>query len=256
MRRVTNLAALATLLQANSPVSLGTVLRRFVRGTDVTFETLEQTISRLERGNLSLIRWGDGETEVALGRGIHYQDGAPQLSKMLQSLLSSGTNKVILGLPSWPLRGVLRWALYQRGWLKTRLLWAAHCHLEGSYADAFMFRDRPRKALQLLRACGARKKRLIIVSSNSLDVRYFDGTAEGIAWIEVPKVNAFSRHDETCAAIEYSTMASADSTLVLISAGPAGKAIAVALAERIACWDTGNLFDALRKLEQGTLKGD
>lgn len=242
------LAAIAALLEAASPPAVGwvQVWRRLALGSEIRPLPLAETIGHLERHGLSLARWGDGETECALGHAIRFQAASDDLAAALRQLLREPDPRILLGLPTWPLEGPLRLALHRRGWLKTRFLLAALARPGTLYADAFAFRDQPDAALALIRAAAARRTLVLIASSDRRDADYFAGLACAVRWLPVPARDAFAESAAIAEAIAAAAGSEASQALALISAGPAAKVIVKRLAGRVMCWDTGYLFGGLR----------
>lgn len=232
-----------------SPSNVAKVIRRFLFGTDVVVLPLREAIAHLDAKRLSLVRWGDGETEIAIGRDIYYQSASERLADALSGILDQADDKVVVGLPGRVLRGTLSPALYTSGWLKTRWLWAARARRDATYADAFMFRDAPRQALALINEIAARKSKVMVVSSHGDDLALL-GSAEGKAiWIKVPSTDAYACVESVCAAVRSAAVEEA-STLVLVAAGPAAKVIVSRLSAEFVCWDVGFLLTLNRMMDE------
>jgi hypothetical protein len=198
-----------------------------------------------------LIRWGDGESSLAVGKSTSFQQASPALAEELRQLLRLRDPRAILCLPG-PLvkRSPFRSSddRFRRIWLLSAVvmrLWARR----GPYGDSLMFRREFGAAgLDALSNLPLRGERIVLVSSES---RHLDSLRR--MWphadarhILVPASNAYARRDE----IKQSILALGKPDVLLLSAGPTGKCLARELMTRwhegVKIIDTGYLFDHLQ----------
>ena len=198
-----------------------------------------------------LIRWGDGESSLAIGKSTSFQQASPALAKELRQLLRLQDPRVILCLPG-PLvkRSPFRSSddRFRRIWLLSAVvmrLWARR----GPYGDSLMFRREFGAAgLDALSNLLLRAHRIVLVSSEPRHVISLRGMwpHADARHVLVPASNAYVRRDE----IKQSILTLGKPDLLLLSAGPTGKCLA---RELITAWqggvkivDTGYLFDHLQ----------
>jgi hypothetical protein len=198
-----------------------------------------------------LVRWGDGESSLAIGKSTSFQQASPALAKELRQLLRLQHPRIMLCLPgplvkSSPFRDSDD--RFRRIWLLSAVLmrlWARR----GPYGDSLMFRrDSGAAGLDALSNLALRAHRIVLVSSEprhlkSLRRMWPHADARHVL---VPASNAYARRDE----IKQSILRVEKPDLLLLSAGPTGKCLA---RELITGWqdavkivDTGHLFDHLQ----------
>jgi hypothetical protein len=221
--------------------------RRFILGIDVPVLGLEESISFLESSGGSLVRWGDGETAILRGRSIPFQDWNYELSERLKSLLNQRQQRILLAIPVTALRSTILSHFQRPTWIPTRLVFSSAIQLNQIYADAFMFREKPRYALSVLKSSIQKAHCIIVVSSNPLDKNYFTDLECRIIHLLIPSKNAFSEFHYICSQVRSYARASREDpmrcqTVVLFSAGPAAKAFVADLADEFRCYDVGHLF--------------
>jgi hypothetical protein len=59
----------------------------------------EQTLKMIINNNMSLIRWGDGETQFVYGRGIYFQDYNEDLKNDLIAVITNKSQNVLKAIP-------------------------------------------------------------------------------------------------------------------------------------------------------------
>ena len=222
-------------------------VRRWILGMDVPVLGLEETLAFLEASGASLARWGDGETAILRGRSIPFQDWSPSLSERLGNLLNQRQPGILLAIPAGALKGPIWRHLKKPTWLATRVVLASALQPGRIYADAFMFRDEPVRALAALKASIGRSGRVVVVSSNPRDRDYFSGISCPVVHVLISERNAFAKFESICRRIRSSAAMKRDDdtsapTVVLFSAGPAAKALVAELAGEFRCYDVGHLF--------------
>jgi hypothetical protein len=222
-------------------------VHRFILGVDVPVLRLEESIAFLEASGGSLVRWGDGESAILRGRSIPFQDWKYEHSGRLASILYKKPPRILLGIPVAALRGSICQHFKKPTWIPTRLVFSSAIQQHQIYADAFMFREEPGRALSVLKSAIKKARLLVIVSSNPLDRDYFSDLSCEIIHIPIPPKNAFSEFSKIAYQVRSLTGGSRGNsmkckTVVLFSAGPAAKALVADLADEVRCYDVGHLF--------------
>jgi hypothetical protein len=220
---------------------------RCLLGCRVKALTHREAMEWLETTGKSLVRWGDGETAVLRGRGIHFQAAHPALAHALGEILAQDRPDIAIGVPVRALSGPVWEHFRVRLWLRTRMVWARYARSDRLYVDAFMFRDRPAEALDLVLGVASRRGWVLVVSSNGDDLEFFRRLVCPCDWIGIPAKDAFQGlgsilSDIRAAALRLSRVSGRDDGLVLISAGPTAKVLIADLAPALCCYDVGHLF--------------
>lgn len=204
-----------------------------------------------------LIRWGDGESSLAVGRSTSFQPASPPLARELRRLLRTRDPRITLCLPGFLLSGspfAGRDDRFRRIWLLTTLLmriWARR----GVYGDSFLFRNEANmNGLDPLVRLLRRARRVIVVSPDSFHADTVRSMCPGaqVQHLSVLPRNAYAERD----VVKRGILALGKPDVLLLSAGPTGKCLAP---ELLTYWDadtkivdTGNLFDHL--LQRGDCK--
>ena len=198
-----------------------------------------------------LIRWGDGESSLAVGKSTSFQTASPALAKELRRLCRTPDPRINLCFPGVLLKNSPFTGSddrFRQIWILSALImriWARG----GPYADSLMFRrESGMLGFESLSAVISQAKRVLLVSSDPRDaecLRTFQGDGH-FQQLLVPSRNAYCRRDE----IKNSILALGKPDVLLLSAGPTGKCLAPELIdawrEGVKIIDTGHLFDQLR----------
>jgi hypothetical protein len=194
-----------------------------------------------------LLRWGDGESSLAIGRSTSFQRATPQLARELRSLLRQRGPETTLCLPEFLLRRApfsTSDDRFRRIWLLTAILmriWARR----GRYGDAFMFRrEREMGGLNALSKLLGGAQRIVLLSADPTDAETLRSmqTKAVVQHVRVPGQHAYSERNQ----ILRSLLQIERPDILLLSAGPTGKCLAPELARTwgkgIKIIDTGHLF--------------
>jgi hypothetical protein len=194
-----------------------------------------------------LLRWGDGESSLAIGRSTSFQQASPELARELRSLLRKRGSGTTLCFPGFLLRRVPFSGSddrFRRIWLLTAILmriWARHGH----YGDAFMFRREGHMGgLNALSNLIADAQRIALLSADPADTETLRSmqTKAVVQHVRVPGQDAYSARDQ----ILRSLLQIERPDILLLSAGPTGKCLAPELfrtwGKGIKIIDTGHLF--------------
>jgi hypothetical protein len=198
-----------------------------------------------------LLRWGDGESSLAIGKSTSFQKASPQLGRELRSILRQRDARVTLCLPK-PLLGRAPFSgsddRFRRIWLLTALLMRIWVR-RGSYGDAFLFRREGEiDGLKALSRLIATAQKIVVLSGDPSDIEIVNSMQPDavLQHVKVPKQNAYSERDEIWRALTQ--VAKPD--MLLLSAGPTGKCLASDLhlmwGRGTKIIDTGHLFQHLK----------
>lgn len=218
--------------------------------------------SLLESGK-SLLRWGDGETRVLLGGDIAFQRSEPGLRRALLAILTSppDESRFELALPHQPFlpEPAFRALKRPRLWRETRrtlpLLVDPRWITTQRVIESNAFRtssetpldERPLDPGPLIRQTEC----FVLVGPEKVIDRIrtaFPG--HEIHAIRVPPRNAYRAIDGIIAGLDrlYASSSFDGRTPTIVSAGPAGKVIVHARAERWTLYDLGHFHQYLPRI--------
>jgi hypothetical protein len=214
---------------------------RFISGYQSTFLQDDLVIEALRKGD-SLIRWGDGETALARGKNIPYQEGNEELKRLLRDCLSLSSPNIIFGLPWAFTTSILdnRWNLrFIRIFLSTRI-----------FLDRFLTRDTLRHTdtefwyrnfpnIPALLHDLSLKKTPVLISGNR---EFLKVCPSHTIFIEVEKLNSFKSFNATCTRVS-NLRAEHGELVVFLAAGPMSKPIVAQFHQTTQCVDIGHGFD-------------
>jgi hypothetical protein len=211
--------------------------------------------------NKSLIRFGDGETIIISGGGIHYQSAnkrlADELAQTVQEYIGQaaprgGVKYGYTGIVCMPKEflelsplGMISNLSSNKYWVGFRRFFKDNWDKKVVYGNSFVFAKNNEPYYRLL---WAEKKYIVFVHNDKV---YADNFADRYEihtdFVYVPPENAYESIDRTFLEVtEFVENSEYDihDIAVLISAGPAGKALAVRLSKRgIQAIDAGHCWD-------------
>jgi hypothetical protein len=209
--------------------------------------------TQLQTGK-SLIRIGDGEAMLLMGRSIHYQIFNPKLRASLHEIITSysASSSYILAIPIFAITEpaiTLRARGRLRIWRLFRAMYVRKFDMTQAYADAVIFyqRDNFSKTVEPL----LRNHHVIVVSKEenltSELQSYMNKTAHSWQFITAPARNAYNDSISIQKSIDQAINKKLDSkTLLLFAAGPASKALALHyIKDAIQCIDIGHGLEIL-----------
>ena len=217
----------------------------------------EAALSYMEEKDLGIIRWGDGETNIAYGfsimtNGQVYQKRDPNLCCILNEIVEtySPDARYLLALPNQFLSKDAKDLTKAERilWANTRFYFQKRIKPGVCYADAFLFRNiiiQGKDREQLMARLVRRKQNVILVSGNAIyDEQITMALSEKKVYeIRIPERNAFSDCDEIMERINKiiaDGQLYPEDTCLLIGGGPAGKVLAYRYAQKgFSCFDLG-----------------
>ena len=203
--------------------------------------------------NKTFIRWGDGETMVALGIPMvfhfQYEHASKRLSEKMKAILAYKGDDIVIGLPREFLTQEEEKTPHLRAWIITRNLFQSKFALNSQYGDAFFFRQigSYEKFLEMYK----NKKIFLITNSDSIKKIKNDGRLPLLGTYAIPKSHAFDSYDRLKKEISEKIRKIEDKkNMVLIIAGwPMAKVLAYEFTTEYwyICHDTGQFFDLFLK---------
>ena len=145
----------------------------------------------------TFIRWGDGETMVALGIPMvfvyQYEQSSRKLSEKMKAILSYQGIDIVIGLAREFLAQDEEKTPHLRAWIITRALFQSKFISNAQYGDAFFFRQigSYEKFLDMYRE----KKVFLITNSDSIQKIQKDGRLPLLGSFAIPKSHAFDAYD-------------------------------------------------------------
>lgn len=199
-------------------------------------------------GGKSLIRLGDGDIWHTNFSDQEYQRYHPRLRDYLLKIIrgyDSRSGPYLLGLAkAWigKSNAELREAGKLRMWLPSKIAFQRFFHAGETYFDAHLF-YRGGAFERTLGDVLSRYRNIVVTHAANISRLEKTGFAEGlqVAFIECPAENAFDQFDALLGAILKEVGSGADRHRVLLSAGPASKALVYELSKRgIVSYDLGH----------------
>jgi hypothetical protein len=215
-------------------------------GDGFNIRDIGNPVDALRGTRRSLIRWGDGESNLITGWDVHFQSETLQvrlgLSRVLRDAQASG--RYVLALPIKPLRStkaqLVADDLYDI-WSRTRLVYKFFANRNVQYADSLAFRELrvdPSGLWDIF-------SRAIVLHHDSDRVERFARiwTSLDIEHVKAPSSNAAQDLPRLEREVHTLIMKAPATTCVLVAAGPAGKILAHRLSPLAPHYDLGHFLD-------------
>ena len=145
----------------------------------------------------TFIRWGDGETMVALGIPMvfyfQYEHSSKRLSEKMKEILAYKGKNIVIGLAREFLSQEEDKTSHLRAWIITRALFQSKFNQSAQYGDAFFFRQigSYEKFLEMYKE----KQVFLITNSDSIAKIENDGRLPLLGSYAIPKSHAFDTYD-------------------------------------------------------------
>lgn len=214
----------------------------------------EEVLQFVQQNNMSLIRWGDGETIIASGGDIYFQKGDEQLAKELNKIVDSyNERQYVLAIPveylNCPIYSLQLHEL--KIWYKTRAFFAKRINRQVCYANSLIFRDymisKHLGAATIISGMCQDKKLAIVVTGNSINDQVFSQSGCKYISLLVPNKDAYTEYDRIIDSIKKVVLqenVDKKDAIIFLSCGPTAKVLAYNLSEYgLQCIDVGVLFN-------------
>lgn len=215
----------------------------------------EHELLDLFKDGKSLIRVGDGEAMLLMGRSIHYQKFTPELRSLLKKIITTYTdsNPYILAIPLFALtetEKVLQTRGRARIWRLFRVVFPLLFPC-AKYADAVMFyRHGPFERL-ITPIINQRHVIVVTNKNNCTDslLSTLSKSASLVNTVITPNHDAYEKIPDILSHINVLVAKHTNLTpIVLVAAGPAGKIITHDLAQTgVQCLDIGHGIEIIGK---------
>ena len=203
--------------------------KRLIFGNTSKTLDLDSLVTELRKGK-SFVRWGDGETAIARGKSIWFQEANHELAKKLNALISGIDNGPILGIPT---QAISRPIWFYPSWqhfkieLSTRVFFASRLSCLSkrniALASATIWYDKVANLRLLLESITPLNTPLLVVAGNSKSKEFFSAW-EYVSFIQCQSKNAFNAYSELSAEISDWVKGNKFGT-IYCAAGPTTKAI-------------------------------
>lgn len=215
----------------------------FIFGHPIEMINENEFIDLLIEG-YSLFRWADGETALARGKSISYQEANPDLSAKLISLVSNEGGKIIAGI-SW----VYRVSLFSRLWdtrllkilLSTKLIltkYFSNINRNRKIVETLIWYDLYEDLPKILSRICEDKFAILITAEK----RYLEICPNNTKIILAPKKDAFSSYTEICESLNILIKSEIGNFVVISTIGPTSKALVADFHEVCQIIDVGHGF--------------
>lgn len=219
-----------------------------LKGVTVHVADERETLRALRERRASIARYGDGELEIMIGRGIYFQEYDPELAKRLRAILGSATPQFLVGIPNFAALQI-KSPDRQARWRRYQILFSHLLSRGMEYHSAFVSRPGSIAGLESeeyfeeFRALWARRDVVLVHNSAAVAGHVLFREARSVSHVPCLSQNAFR---EYAALRERATafLVKPD-VLFLIAAGPTAGVLAWDLAGRGAqALDIGHLTNA------------
>lgn len=211
-------------------------------------------IDRVCESQISLIRWGDGETLLMLGIDTRFEHATKNLQIALLDLWLAGTSKeagFLFGLPLTPLEIPyldLSQSSEGKHWWKTRMLFGLVHSRGNGYFDSICFRNYGDRAFPLIdpSPIWETSDKLLVIHSKPevFDAFCAKYASKAVSQILVKSSFAFSDYAliETLTLSYLERNSGPDAPLVLVACGPVGKVLSFRHHEKAQFVDLGHYW--------------
>jgi glycosyltransferase family protein len=203
------------------------------------------TLSAIGERRASLARYGDGEMEIMMGRGIHFQEYDRELARRLREILRAPSSRFLVGIPNFSALQINS-AVRRQNWERYRLMFSHLIRRGAEYHSAFISRPAGIVGLesaayfQAFEPIWSGRDVVLIHHSADTATHPLFRQAQSISHLACAPQHAFREYP---ALLERaSAHLRAPETLFLIAAGPTAGVLAWDLAQRGAqALDIGHL---------------
>lgn len=225
----------------------------------------DETLSLMEHGKISFLRYGDGEIAIMQGQSIPFQEYDPQLAERLKKLLRTDIDGLKVGLPYYYMHPVKRLndftAQFAKSLAVQRRFLCRNCDRDIVYIDTaitqvyqtygkYNFKEYYKRMQKLL---GDRHV-TIVCGEGVLDRLVYKAyeACKSVEFVTAPSMNAYADYDRLLREV----LKTSKKRLVCIVLGPTAKVLAYDLHRKgYQAWDMGHYFkdyDAYMRREPRT----
>ena len=214
----------------------------------------------LENPHLSITRWGDGESMLAIGGQTPFQKNSPELMCELRAVLRNSQNlPYVVALP-WRFmvkaHNPAPWAV----WKQSRYVCYRFADLGKPCLDAHMFRNDSKGGVSRLsddkieRLWASASHLILAVNSEKLFDEFAASYPGYVCYhVKVPAENAYESLESVQKGIDAVLSGlDASQTRLLLSVGPTAKMLVAHNCKRLVCYDLGHYFQHRYKYDKGT----
>ncbi|EPZ0458237.1 GT-D fold domain-containing glycosyltransferase [Bacillus cereus] len=216
-----------------------------------TLLNTDETVNYVKNSNKSIIRFGDGEFNILMGRGISYQSFNPELQKDLFEIIDNYPlgykNNYLLCMPTpfFKCNGLklLKKREYVASWATSRRAFKEKYDNGSTYGDAFVFANGNKEYYKLLWEA---KKIVIFVHNDEKYAKAFNREYQKTTiFVKIPPKDAYEQKELILSNIlKEGKNYKKEEILILISAGPCGKVLVKKLSDLdLIAYDTGHCWD-------------
>lgn len=223
-------------------------LRRTLFGEN-RFQLIEQVeVTKALLNGYSLLRWADGETALARGKTIGYQEKNSELSKLLMECLTKESENTLIGIPPANFESILngRWSLRRlRIMFSTRVLHSKKLKTNSKiFCSTFYWYDLYSETPELISKIRGKRPCLLVTGHQE----FLSACPSGTELIQTPTSDAFSMHENIESNIDswitinshYDQMTK---PLILLACGPYSKVLVRKYSGRAQAIDVGHGFN-------------
>jgi hypothetical protein len=214
------------------------------------FKLLNQDqVANALKEQYSLLRWADGETALARGKSIGYQEKDADLAVRLKNALNRPKDKVLIGIPPANFEPVFngKWNLLRlKIMFSTRVYLSKHISLNSkkNYCSTFYWYEAYSNLSNLLIEIKRSRPSLLIAGNPD----YLKACPTGTDYIQTPMTNAYNSQAKIEAEIDYWINRTAlrvpeNKPLILLACGPYSKALVDKYADVAQMVDVGHGFN-------------
>ena len=223
-------------------------LRRTLFG-ETRFQLIEQTeVTKALLNGYSLLRWADGETALARGKTIGYQEKNLELSRLLMKCITEESEKTLIGIPPANFESVFngKWNIRRLGIMfSTRVLHAKTLKINSKkFCSTFYWYDLYSELPELISKIIGKRPCLLVTGNQE----FLSACPSGTELIQTPSIDAFSMHKKIESRIEAWIMKKSQydqntKPLILLACGPYSKVLVHKYSNRAQAIDVGHGFN-------------
>lgn len=222
-----------------------------ISGSKSQIFSAKQTVEYIIKNRKNIIRFGDGEFNFFKGYGVSYQKYDEKIKENFKSMLTeyNENSDFLICLPKYfftckPIK-LLKKHTYFMCWSFARSYFIKNYDmLNNIYGDSFVFAKQNKEFYEKI-FNNEKIVEFIIVHNNEKYAKAFEKTyKKKVSFIKIKSKDELDEMEETISNIKEAVK-NKKTTIVLISAGPAGKLIIYKLSkENIWLIDVGHIFDS------------